>query len=517
MSVVSTTSNNSNSTKVKEAFDGAGDRIAAKLKENPLNIIPLHLLCAAVNIKDPLQVIMEFDGPDMEDVNIIITSVIGCVPLIGPLLQGVFALFWKRAVEDETVTKGFLDNKLKELKEEMIKVMDKKISDSEIVQWKEICDSFLKGLYSSCTQLGNAISLLKSVLDDGEEPDEATLESIRVRLGIDIIGCCESLISFCNNPKYIRYTVPYYIEALFIHSLAYRQLDASWYQLKINRRLVSGRDSNSKSGRVKSYRELIHETMVPGIKIIAKGWNDNILKETPEENRHIANAPMLLKNDMYFYPVPLLEAPLKILPVCKTLSEASAIPTIKIPGDRKYPFIYRIDAANFLPDQNSEDITGSRTVPELDLISGCRGLLVHNYYASIHIELPRTATVRFRVFGNYSNDCSKISLGFVKDKFKIPGFSSDPHEMDPVIDPIDCTTCSDNTERKSGFTYTDKIPDLKKITLSPTAKFTMSEKTKKLLENPMASMGMGLGGMGGKVNIEDFAHIHFVELIISEK
>ncbi|GAM26106.1 hypothetical protein SAMD00019534_092810, partial [Acytostelium subglobosum LB1] len=383
---------------------GMAINIYKSIRENPLQIIPFCMMCNALEIKDPFQVYEDIKREglkvDKDDVNIIFTSVIGCVPGVGPLLQGVFALFWKRASPSDSVSKAELDKKMEELKKEMIGIIDSKIKDSEIRMWTDICQTVLWNLRSSCTSMKTDLSALIYKLDNNETITTDFLTDIRTKITLALDHSTQ-LLNFCSNPKYMRYVVRFYIESLFTNISIYGLINAFWYQLNYDEIYIAGRKPNRKSPKgVKSNNEKLHDLIMEGLALIGNHANPDDGYEAFEKNAHL-----LLKSDVFMYPVPFImyqpgdqenkefQRPLP--------NEGVPDMVIKLPV-KPTAYIMRMDADNLFNYLVDERLDMADRSGWTEPLTGCAGkafMWVETRGYVIKLDEPRNITIRF--YGHY--------------------------------------------------------------------------------------------------------------------
>ncbi|EFA75814.1 hypothetical protein PPL_10869 [Heterostelium album PN500] len=466
-----------NSTTLRDLAGGAGDRILAKLDENPMNIIPINLICAALDIKDPFEVIAHFE-PDKEDVGIMVNACIGCIPFVGPVLQGVFSLFWKRAAESNVITKEKLKEELDKLRKEMMEAVAGKIKDSEIKQWTEICEAFLKGLKKSCKVLGTHINALKHQFAEKKCADEQVQEAVRIDLAL-ISDKAFSLHEFCDSPAYLKYTLGYYIQSLQIYTAILTLQDAFWYQLGIKPIFVTGRRATDTIDALPSFAETMHEEIMPALKNIARGLTENVREGAQAKGVDLTTLHLLLKSDRYLYPVPLVLAPVEIPQVAKCLREVQGpiCPECKVP-ERDGTFIFRIDCINFRPETSAEDIRGYRNMSHVEEpITGCKGTM-SGIPAALTVVLPKKRTVQIRFVGEYDQTFTDLPIQWTTNEeayyTAMMPFGENYRRNNKTIPAIKeemgisqvpgMSLMINTNSLKSGMTYTEKMTDIERLT-----------------------------------------------------
>ncbi|GAM21512.1 hypothetical protein SAMD00019534_046870 [Acytostelium subglobosum LB1] len=360
---------------------GAAERIAQSMSENPLNMIGIGVVVGALDIKDPIQVLANYE-PDKEDVGIMITSVIGVIPMVGPILQGIFTLYWRRASDqEENVTKEELEKKIKSLKEDMIKTMENKIKDSEITQWTQLCGTFVQTLSDNCEALSNDMNALSYQLQTNGQASEQVKESVRIKLDITRDKVM-TIMKFCANNNFVKYTVSYYIECLFIYGLVLRHYDSFWYQLGIDPIFVAGAEAKGNAPGVLSFREKLHQTITFGVQQLK-----TVIESGDCSEQDLARASIVLKQDMFWYPVPL---------ICHNPETNYQLKTYALP-EKSGPFIFRIPGENLTPKMWKPNFIWK--APKKEYFSDCYGQGIVNSRVNVSMSSPRDVSVRF--FGDY--------------------------------------------------------------------------------------------------------------------
>ncbi|KAN0028838.1 hypothetical protein ACTFIV_010702 [Dictyostelium citrinum] len=96
-----------------------------------------------VPIPDPIQCFKSDTDVFLEDLELIGISLIGCVPGCGPILQGIATIFLQKfkpkPISAEDVKKK-LNERIPELKKELMDALDSKIEKSELATYKSTCD-----------------------------------------------------------------------------------------------------------------------------------------------------------------------------------------------------------------------------------------------------------------------------------------------------------------------------------------------------------------------------------------
>ncbi|GAM17127.1 hypothetical protein SAMD00019534_003020 [Acytostelium subglobosum LB1] len=459
------------------------------------------MCCAAIGIKDPIEVIANFE-PDKEDIGIMVCSVIGCIPVVGPLLQGVFTMYWRRAnPEEEKVTKADLERRLKEFKEEILVLIGEKIKDSEIKQWIEQSESQLKGLGSFIEEYREAISMWQHKISERTDSDTQSLsnflffsklhESIK-----ELRHYCKQMMAFAGHPNYVKYVYKFFIQATLLYQMSVINTDAYWYQMKFDQIYVTGKPASGQFSAVQSFREKLHNHTVEALKTMADGWNN--YDRHSGECKGIENANLILNSDLYYYPIPLI---IGNHPKLANLFTSSETPVIELP-DHPYPYIYRVDGASMGPDPHEPK--GRRLTLPKDPITQCDGTF---YYRkpSITIKLKRGRKVRVRLFGQYHHTVGKV---VVSNGIILPP----PAELEPVQEAIGIVPLMEivdpmlgevNTKWTSGFTQTEKynVNDTMTFTL-----YTRPSKDSKYVDSDRIPADV----------LDDYTKVFFIEFIVSD-
>ncbi|EGC37262.1 hypothetical protein DICPUDRAFT_77119 [Dictyostelium purpureum] len=140
------------------------EEVTKKLDENPLQTIaPIGFTGKSEDkndlynpVVDALDINVATLYTPISDLELSVSSVIGCIPEVGALCQGFFSVFMSRTKE-ETLTKDvvekIINEKIAKFKVELEHIIDQKISKSEAEQYKTICDKAFKGLCNSSLEL----------------------------------------------------------------------------------------------------------------------------------------------------------------------------------------------------------------------------------------------------------------------------------------------------------------------------------------------------------------------------
>ncbi|KAN0004250.1 hypothetical protein ACTFIZ_010392 [Dictyostelium cf. discoideum] len=361
-----------------EQYEVAKKKVEEVLKKNPLAVIPIDMY-GTVETEDPFDII-EFFTPTTDDIEVVATKLIETIPIVGDVLGVVFQLFWQRANDDDKKKKKELEERLAEFKKEMIEIIDKKIEASEIEQWKRNCQSLVDGLASTLETLKDALERLRYQLVNGEKVDPVSRESIRTKIDI-LRNDLKKVYIFTSNSKFVKHTIPHFLESMFLYIFLIRSIDYFWYQWGIPEIEVVGRPATDKSKRLKSLREKLHDKIIEGLFIITENCQDaSILK----------NAHLILKNDLLLYPVPLIiGAPSKARDQLKEKIheiDYNYVPEITIP-ENSIPFIYRMDASCLRLNPRSQNISSFKHDFKYEPISGCHGQLLSSEL-SLKVNFP---------------------------------------------------------------------------------------------------------------------------------
>ncbi|EGG14629.1 putative heme A:farnesyltransferase [Cavenderia fasciculata] len=481
--------NSYGSTRLKELAPGAWDRISERLKNDPMTLLPINLYAAILDIKDPLTVIKEFE-PDKEDVGIMVNSVIGVIPLAGPILQGFFSLFWKRASPSDNISKEELQKELEKLRKEMLKAVDGKIQASEVKQWNQMCQSFLSGLAKSCSTLTIHINALKHQFHRMQGADEQVQEAVRIDLEL-IRDKALTLHEFCSQEEYLEHTIPYYIAALNIYIVAMTIMDSFWYQIGISPIFVSGQTTTELVNAVPSFRERMHNNIIPALKNIAKGIKK--AGANPPIGLDLSSLPSVLKNDKYWYPIPLIDNP-KIYPAANPTFNLEdghelqeGIVSIRGGGtipDKSGAYIVRIGGANFISGGSNGPTRPQVLKPEP--ITGCRGKIPGTVGAVLHIKLASERKVQLRMAVEIV-DKQFLSVHFLAGTNvvdDIPNYikkiSAEDQNL-PIDDPLSLVKhkwiANDSTKSKTGLVWSPIYENTKNFAIvarpSPIIEFSV--------------------------------------------
>ncbi|EGG15596.1 hypothetical protein DFA_10438 [Cavenderia fasciculata] len=352
----------------KDNIQEKAEEFGNQLKENPLAVIDVSIV---VNfVQDPLGVLEE-TLTDPEFIGSCISTALECVPGVGPILASVFSMFWPADPAKQPITQEELDKRLEEFKTEMIGIMDKKIADSEVKTWKNICEAFFNGIVSSAPILQDKINTLKHRLAEDGKADSSLKTYVREALELQRVQI-KTIIQFCASKEFQKDTVKFYQDSLFMYLSVMNVLNTWWYQLDVDPYFISGKAANENAGEVKSLRERIHITLQKGITDIAAGARQAKADEIPD---FFNNGHLLLKNDAWWYPVKLLIHPEQKRPVDTSFANRTFYCDPLVLPDLENAYIYRVDAAYFYPGQKQDYMEGRRNFPpSIEPVSGCYGL-----------------------------------------------------------------------------------------------------------------------------------------------
>ncbi|KAF2069920.1 hypothetical protein CYY_008760 [Polysphondylium violaceum] len=392
---------------VKEKYDGVVD----DLNKDPFSIIDIEKIGEIFN--DPLGFIGDL-VTDKEFIGQMIGAAIECIPVVGPILSSIFSIFWPQDPKMKAVTVQELDDRLAKFKEEMVKIMDDKINESEKETWKELCKTFFEGYIFKISQMKKSVLILKREIKDNKgviaDVPEATKERIRITF-LSLFESSNNISNFCKRQKITSQVIEIYMQTILLQCVSMIQLCSFWYQIDLDKYYILGiPKENEEDEEVKSIKQEYHELLAECLKNITPAVHKNLMDRKPELNKYYNNtASVMFNTNPWIYPIPLVIAPLNIPRIPTQLYLRSSTPTINVPLEQKTPFIYRIDGANMLPEQIKEGHNAYRPIPEIDPLTKCYGTFIH-LSNSINISLPERKNVTIRIFGIYPENISNLSL-----------------------------------------------------------------------------------------------------------
>ncbi|GAM17126.1 hypothetical protein SAMD00019534_003010, partial [Acytostelium subglobosum LB1] len=279
---------------------------------------------------------------------------------------------------------------------------------------------------------------------------------------------CKNMMAFCGHPNYVKYVYELFIQAVIVYQVSMINAEAYWYQMKFDQVYVLGKPATATIPAVYSFREKLHKHTVDALRTMANGWSHSD-RHNGEQPKGTANVNMILRNDLYYYPIPLIIGDHPQPSVANNsgdlLADKYSTPVITLPN-HKYPYIYRVDASCMRPEPTNEDFHGCRQVYPKEPVSGCIGVLYHSI-PSLKIKLTRSRKVRVRIFGTVHNEVSQIIF-----KYSIGtddgGANLSQVNLTPVQDAVgtlpvftrkedDMNDDYSNVKWSSGFTQTEKF------------------------------------------------------------
>eukprot|EP01132_Coremiostelium_polycephalum_P011941 gene11941-14616_t len=320
--------------------------------------------------------------PTLEDLGTLIEGVLDCIPIVGGLISSI--------TEDQKITKKQLEERLEKFKKEMIEIIDKKIKESEVQQWKVLCGTYLRALGIQSKDVEECLIALKIGIVE-KDPQLPILKS-DVKSSLNMLRKdIKTVMTFCSREEFAKETIPYYVETLFIYAITMTNLEYFWYHFGYHWFYAYGREKDT-LGLVKSFKHKLHNTITKGITHIMK---------YSENDDDLVKISKLLSMDLEWYSIPVTIEPLNQPSLCVKLYQRSEVSTPVVNMKNKVPYIHRVDGANFRPDPHGESmVDGRRYVPELDPVSKCRGVAVETS-PSIKIQVDGKKMVQLRIFGAY--------------------------------------------------------------------------------------------------------------------
>ncbi|EGC37240.1 hypothetical protein DICPUDRAFT_97317 [Dictyostelium purpureum] len=360
------------------------DEIIQKYTEQPLLVIvPFGFTGSKQGtyspVNDQLDLGMEKYKPCLEDLEILTCSLIGCIPTVGPLCQGVFTsfvgLFKEKQLSAEDIKK-MTDEKLGKLKEELLVTIDEKIEKAKIENYKKICqNSFIGFSQSSLELLMDDLSILRKKLEKKKTPKKTFMDGLRQKFDLFRINI-KSLFPLFEEKKYLEYIYKQYLDLIFLYIMCMQNLMNFWYQYQFDACYARGTPAipeyNIKATH--SYREKLHIN----IQRFLQSLQDGLITNKPG----LEKASIILECDPILYPVPLLKAN------SSDYSDGNILINVK---QRRVPFIFRIDGA-CCSGSNDTNISD-----EVDSLTGCKGVYL-KVGPKFNVKLSEPKYVRVRLF-----------------------------------------------------------------------------------------------------------------------
>ncbi|KAK5574587.1 hypothetical protein RB653_009840 [Dictyostelium firmibasis] len=365
-------------------FQELQDNIKSSYEENPLKVLfPSNFDDEKIPMRDEMDLGTKLIEPRIEDLEIMVTAVIGCIPYVGAFCQSIFtcvldiAFGREKPISEENLRK-LIDEELEKLRKEMNEITDKKIAQSEIDMYKVNCNNKFKGFVSSSLDaLTEDLAIFRSKYDRGLVPTQSFLNGLRAKQ-YEFRVHVKSLLSLFSDPRFIKYTYEKYYSLVFLHIMCLMNINAFWKQYDYDQIYVTGKLATPTVKRIRSFQEKMHVHIQRAL---------NNLKELKETDKGLEGLYRLLTLDPIIYPVPVV------------LSNPSDIinSIVKVPLTTRTPFIYRFDA-QYCKNQQSSSTVKSIIEP----VSGCVGTLLTTskpVEASIILSLPKA--VRIRLFAAF--------------------------------------------------------------------------------------------------------------------
>ncbi|KAN0055257.1 hypothetical protein ACTA71_008362 [Dictyostelium dimigraforme] len=386
-----------------------------------------------VPVVDPIQCFKSETDIFLEDLELIGISIIGCVPGAGPILQGICTIFLNKfkpkPISAADVHKR-LNEKLPQLKKELLEVLESKIEKSELATYKDMCEKGFQSLTAGGMELlFDDLLILKKKLKKNiiPDPDDSFLSGLRGKFDkfrVDI----KAMMPMFSNYKYLEHVYERYIEIMFIYIMMMYQLVYNWYTYGFDPKLARGTPKTANYKETHGYRYKIHINTQKCLINLQNCLNTN--------RSGMKNLKQMLIFDPVLYPLPFIknETPIFV-----------ENPKLSIDSSKKKSFILRIDGGYILMDQEREK------PDSFDSITGCKGIFFNGEPIKFSVGLSDPKFVRVRCF--ISGD-SSLNL---KPTVSING---NKKEYDGDFIESGSFKCQKSPENiRTGFYHWNKLPE----------------------------------------------------------
>ncbi|KAK5574586.1 hypothetical protein RB653_009839 [Dictyostelium firmibasis] len=347
--------------------------------------------------------------PNADEIEATVVGIIGCIPEVGPIAQGLWTMMSGRIKREEekitpTRAKEIIAERIKKFKQNLERLADEKINDSERAQYKSNCDKMFRGFVESSFELlMSDLNLLKSkfIRNKPVDPEGSFLIGLRSKMD-RFRSSIKALLPFYEDPRFIKDVADQYMELLFLHNLVLLNLDTYWYQYGYDQDYALGVPKTAKFKGVHSFKQKVHNNIVRATKAFQIGYsNYDDVESLPK------NIPKLLELDPILYPYPIVKA--------KADDDLSTDNQFTIPS-RDTPFIFRIDANNAM--RVGDKYCGYKTQPYIrDPITGCYGAWIDSS-GSLNLKSDKTVLLKLRLYGTF-NGTINFGLSYpFGDKFE---------------------------------------------------------------------------------------------------
>ncbi|KAN0037945.1 hypothetical protein ACTA71_000117 [Dictyostelium dimigraforme] len=352
-------------------------KVLEELKKDPFMIVPASFT-GVKNVAegtfnkavDKLHITSELFVPREGDIELAVSSLIGCIPTVGPIMQGVFLLMSskmrgtqrKEIITHETID-NMIDIEFAKIKRELFDIMDKQIEKTEIENERKLCEKAFQALKESGLEmLEESLTFLKLRMLSDNVPDKKDPLLGDIRGYFDILRTnIKKLLTVFYQPKIFDKNPKYAFDVMIIYILVMNDLINHWYAL--------GTPADDEDPATHSFREKLHINIQRFLKTVYEcAKNEYLLikqvEEVPvdildtdtkpieEEDvvkdknvRLMKNVDKIFFSDPFFYPIPSTTVGVE--------KSKGSVQTIEIDTTtKKGPRIYRLDAQSLYATPN---------------------------------------------------------------------------------------------------------------------------------------------------------------------
>ncbi|KAN0037946.1 hypothetical protein ACTA71_000118 [Dictyostelium dimigraforme] len=441
------------------------DKVLDELKKDPFMVVP----AAFTGIKntaegtfnkvaDKLNITSEHFVPRDDDLELAASSLIGCIPVVGPIMQGVFLLMVskvKGTQKEEIITKETIENiidiEFAKIKNQLLDTMDKQIEKTEAFQ--SLKESGIHLLEESLIFL--KLRLLSKNVPSKNDPLLSDIRNYYDMLRINI----KKLLVVFYEPKIFEKTPEYAFQVMIIYILIMNDLINHWYQYGFDPMYALGTPADDEDPATHSFREklnlnvqrfmkTVYESSQKELKLRQQDFEHNetydrnddgpfeVKHSTKDMNiRLLTNVDKIFYSDPFFFPIPSTFVDVN--------KPNEGVQTIEIDTTiKKGPRIYRLDAKclySKLKGFESEPIPNDQhgnpmysqktnfrqvfTKVKLNNSTKCFGIIINdNAYVGIKLKERKFITIRWLVY--YDSDFQGIEYSLGKKDESIEFWSS---------------------------------------------------------------------------------------------
>ncbi|KAN0037948.1 hypothetical protein ACTA71_000120 [Dictyostelium dimigraforme] len=360
------------------------EKVFDELKKDPFLIVPAafsgikNVAEGTFNkVVDKLHITAEHFVPRADDVELVVSSLIGCIPTVGPIMQGIFLMMaskMKGTQKQEIITHetigNMIDIEFAKIKKELLDSMDKKVEKLEIENEKKLCEKAFQALKESGIEmLEESLTFLKLRLLSNNAPNKNDQLLGDIRGYFDILRVnIKKLLTIYYQPKIFQNTPNYAFDVMIIYILIMNNLMNHWYQYGYDPMYALGTPADDEDPATHSFREKLHLNIQRFMKTVNESTRneykevekdlekmdsinlhdmeslkkidgESIIKKQSSLNvKNLENIDKIFYSDPFFYPIPS-----SIVQVNEPTS--NTFQTFEIDTSiKKGPRIYRIDA-----------------------------------------------------------------------------------------------------------------------------------------------------------------------------